>query len=364
MQKYLFPRSGRDLVVTFTDDRLELDDGESMLLIEVTVHGVFASCGPVGEEITEDPVGALASIYGPEGVELILRSWLRDVLGVPSSQALETILRRQLPLVDEFTKRYPNSPVPARLSPRLFSALRAPNLRDATRNYLDDLSATVSDAKAFACALDGGRKFGLCENHRVWAMALAPAGFREDLADSPVVMTGVVPPASIRSITENLTPHVARDFALAAARDRRSGLQLTAAHRLGLKAEGSDGEGAYVRILEQLLTSEFAAPSGIIDQIVQRGLGGHAVRRVATPTAAKELGEAQHNCLASEAYPWLDRIRRREVDILEIGGVDTVAIVALSKSTPIEILEARGPHNCPPPRRVLEDLRSQLAAAS
>jgi hypothetical protein len=347
-QRYFYPTSCGGHLVIEMGERLKLDNGSTIAELEVDDEATFLHLEDGRIAITRSPIDEISRHLriSSEEANRILRGWLSRKLGVPDSKAVETLLQRQLPALADYINRFPDVALPPYLSRRMFESLRAgSNLRSVARSYLADLEVTVDDARHFAHALDGGPGIGFTES-RIWLMALVRSGSRRELVDAPIVRVGVIPPASISSITRSLGRRQAIDFALAAAGDRRSALSLTAAAEMGLVAEGNDGLTAYHRLLDEVMASEMAAPTTGLDLAVNMGINGMAVRRIASLRRAREVGQATGLCIATPEHGWITRLLRGEIEMVSIGSDEgLVGVIALSRTDPPQIIEAKGCHN-------------------
>lgn len=358
VRRYAFPTKTGGVLRLEMGETLTVDDGICTVEMTIEEADTYLSCGPSSVAVTRDPVDALAKTVevGADDADRVFRGWVSRRIGVKDNQAREELLRRQVPALAEFSRRFPTSPTPSSLSNRMFEALRqGPDPRQIVRSFLADPLADADDGRAFARSLDGGSVIGFCDA-RAWLMALVPPGSRSALVNVPIVRVGITPPAAIASITQGLRRQAAVDFALAAAKDRRAALSLTAATQLGLVATGSDGVTAYQRLLDDVMASDLAAPVSGVDAAIHHGVLGLPARRIASLRRAREVAEATGLCVAAPEHGWLTRMLRGEIDMVALGPDDGVsAVIAVSRGEVPQILEARKPGNGPVPPEVLHE---------
>lgn len=362
-RRYLFPRSDKsDLLFEFADE-LTIDTGTETYMITADPTGIWASCGPLADDITHDPVGITADLIGCESdaLEPMLREHFAEHLARKSTESLEVAIQNARPGLAELVARNPALKVPIKLSQRLCDALRNADSRSASRSYFSDESSR-SDGNAFAEALVNGDQI---DESRASMLALVEVGdLRREISGTAANAHWVVLPTEISRVTASISPRAQVDFAATAIGTGRSRFALVAASRCGITATGNDGVAAFHRVLSEVQRSKYAAPRTAVERLITGGpIAGHVVRKAPpVPRELKILGEATRTCLGNPAHPWLNRIVRGEVELMTLHDADgeTVAIIALGANG--EIREAKTPGNGQVPTDVISAVREALVA--
>lgn len=364
MKRYAHPLADGRIARISLGETLEVDDGLTTIMWSIEDFGVKASSSCAADDVTRSLSSSIADLTDIPitASEPFMRAWLADQLKTRHDMAIEMMLERALPALQNLYRHHSGVSRLARISERLFSALRegATPREIAAAYWADD--ATRSDGTAFINALRIGNDL---DESRVALMQLVPAGdHRRRLVEVASPTIWFVPASEISDITTDLDVPAAVDFAEVAIRDPRSRLQLTAARALLMRASGTNGATAYRQLLDQILRSQFAAPRTLAERAIARGpVEGLPLTQIVTDSELRALAKRAKNCLANPSYPWHGRVLRGEVSLLTVGkDHELKAIVAVDPKTGA-VLEARGKGNASAPVALVAALEAHLAGA-
>ena len=340
---------------------LEIDDGYVPAMWSLRDEGILVSTGTHGEDATSNIVQSIAdlTILPAEGIEPLVRFWLSELLGVPRNRAIEKMLLKTLPILENIYERHPTMAHVSSLSARLYASLRSGDTpRAIACSYFKD-ACTRSDGIAF---IDGLCIADSLDESRVSLMVLAaPGDHRKSLANVPSPRVWAVPPAKISVITSELSVPVAMDFARVAIGDSRSRLALNAALHLGLKARGADGETAYRELCADVMRTELSAPHSILEQVVAMGpIADLSVMPVKTERQLRKVAEATGNCVANPRYAWRNRVLRGEVEMFALANASGVSAVIAIDPKSGKILEKKGKNNAELDAQISEAVNQRL----